>query len=83
MHEPTPQTAAKASALCRDHSVSDRHRFEVMMLLAAKFERELAESLAALRSLHDEQNGAPLIRRETQWLTAMNDAQLILAKHNA
>lgn len=39
--------------------------------------RELVE---ALRDLHDEQNGAPLVRREKEWQAAVDGARKALAK---
>lgn len=33
---------------------------------------------AALQYLYDEQNGAPLVRREKQWQAAMNEAEKLL-----
>ena len=41
---------------------------------------ELSDVLKALRDLHDEQNGPPLIRREDDWNKAMGKAYRILKK---
>ena len=51
--------------------------------MAWVLKKERDEALSALRSLHDEQQGAPLKRREDQWLAAMNEAQRVLAKNKA
>lgn len=39
----TPTVTAKVKAMDRDHSVNDRHRYEQMMILAARYERALRE----------------------------------------
>ena len=41
---------------------------------------ENAQLRAALQSLIDEQNDAPLEKRRTQWKEAMNEARAILSK---
>jgi len=40
---PIPTTEARVKALDRDLSVGDRYRYEVVMMLAARFERALRE----------------------------------------
>ena len=41
---------------------------------------EAAEAVAALRELHDLQNGPPLIRDEARWREAMVKAEAVLRK---
>ena len=42
-------------------------------------QEHIKELRNALRALHDEQNGAPLIRREKFWQAAMAEAERLLA----
>ena len=42
-------------------------------------QEHIKELRDALRALHDEQNGAPLIRREKFWQAAMDEAERLLA----
>ena len=44
-------------------------------------EKEIDELVKALRDLYDEQNGAPLARREAKWQTAFENATELLKKH--
>ena len=51
--------------------------------MAAVLKKERDEALSALRSLHDEQNGAPRAHREAFWTASMTEAQRVLAKSKA
>lgn len=45
---------------------------------AAEIKAKNASLRSALQYLYDEQNGAPLVRREKQWQAAMNEAEKLL-----
>ena len=42
---------------------------------------QLTETINALQSLYDEQNGPPLIRDKERWQEAMDEAGRLLVKH--
>lgn len=44
---------------------------------------KLSVVLAALRNLHDMQNGPPLVSWEKDWRAAMDEATNVLSAHNA
>jgi len=55
---------------------ADRTKANAELIAAAP------ELLQALRDLHDEQNGPPLIRRQASWEAAMAKAQELLTRLN-
>ena len=70
---PTPRPALKATGMRRRHA-----RCPEAELAAITAERDLL--CRCLRGLVDEQNGAPLELRRTQWQASMNEALAALTK---
>ena len=84
---PTPRTDAAWSATFDSEQISAGRTARALRehsqhleaeLNAATAERDLIR--ACLRDLVDEQNGAPLELRRTQWQAAMDEALAALAK---
>ena len=80
MSTPTPRTDDIAGCLIDSEEVvpADFARALETELNAATAERDLLR--ACLRDLVDEQNGAPLELRRTQWQAAMDEALSALTK---
>ena len=80
MSTPTPRTDDIAGCLIDSEEVvpADFARALETELNAATAERDLLR--ACLRDLVDEQNGAPLELRRTQWQAAMDEALAALTK---
>ena len=83
------ETRDHLQAKCRDELRAERDELKRMVSMeqenaaVARAERDelrrkLDKAMDALRDLHDEQNGPPLVRREAQWTAAMEKAQAVL-----
>ena len=70
--------AAVTALTCTHHNDKQRAECPVCLVVALTAERDLLR--ACLRDLVDEQNGAPLELRRTQWQAAMDEALSALTK---
>ena len=53
-------------------------QYQSLQFRLLELESKKDDALDALRELHDEQNGPPLLTREKQWQVAMGKAEKIL-----
>ncbi len=76
------QAAQKDDQWRKTNAEYERVSKENTRLLArlADRDRRIAELVAGLRALYDEQNDAPLDRRRAQWIQAMDQARALLAR---